>query len=76
MGWSLETEHAKSSMEVGRVAHGLTGSSAAASLRKPDHTPRRQDDPSLRHHVLHVLLPSLGDGRDTSACAETGVTIA
>jgi hypothetical protein len=55
----------------------LTGSTVAASLRKArPHTIRPSDDPSLRHHVLHVLLPSLGDGRDTSACAAIGVTIA
>jgi len=44
-------------------------------LREFDLTPST-DDPSLRHHVLHVLLPSLGDGRDTGACAEYCVTIA
>jgi len=44
-------------------------------LRKPDLTPPT-DDPLFRHHVLHVLLPSLGDGRDTGACAEYCVTIA
>jgi hypothetical protein len=43
-------------------------------LRKLDLTPPT-DDPLFRHHVLHVLLPSLGDGRDTSACAEHSVTI-
>ena len=68
----------------------LSAQSAAWSRRDPldrthqrgelekarPHTIRPFDDPSLRHHVLHVLLPSLEDGRDTSACAEIGVTIA
>ena len=52
----------------------LTSVSVEASLRELDLTPPT-DDPSLRHHVLHVLLPSLGDGRDTGACAEHCVTI-
>ena len=66
-----------SSREAARLPSDarLTSSPVEVSLREHDLTPPT-DDPLFRHHVLHVLLPSLGDGRDTSACAEHSVTIA
>jgi hypothetical protein len=73
----LETQMLDRWLSLAGRADALDRTHQRGELEKArPHTIRPFDDPSLRHHVLHVLLPSLEDGRDTSACAETGVTIA